>query len=75
MGKIIPVKRGDGVYQQSMDFALKQVNQGGWIHIFPEGLTDRSVCACPSIDAFFIDRESQFNQRTDEIEMGYVLFL
>lgn len=35
-GKTIPTIRGGGIYQPGVDFAIHQLNKGGWIHIYPE---------------------------------------
>ncbi|CAK9139642.1 unnamed protein product [Ilex paraguariensis] len=37
LGKCIPITRGAGIYQEHMNEALDRLNDGAWLHTFPEG--------------------------------------
>ncbi|GLJ23086.1 hypothetical protein SUGI_0435840 [Cryptomeria japonica] len=37
LGKCIPITRGAGIYQTNMNEALDRINEGEWLHTFPEG--------------------------------------
>ena len=36
-GKSIPVNRGAGVHQDGVNFAIDRLNEGHWVHLYPEG--------------------------------------
>lgn len=43
--KVLPVQRGGGMRQPGMLAAEKKLQEGQWVHIFPEG-TRSQVCVC-----------------------------
>ena len=40
--QIVPVVRGDGVYQRGMDFLLSKLDMGAWVHVY----THRPIHTC-----------------------------
>ncbi|KAF0517733.1 acyltransferase-domain-containing protein [Gigaspora margarita] len=43
LGQVIPTIRGAGIYQPAMNFALERLNEGRWIHIFPEAKINQTT--------------------------------
>lgn len=37
LGKVMPIVRGNGIYQPIMNEMIDELNNGHWVHIFPEG--------------------------------------
>lgn len=36
-GQVLETFRGNGIFQPSVDIAIKQLNEGHWVHLFGEG--------------------------------------
>ncbi|CAG8624284.1 10014_t:CDS:2 [Funneliformis mosseae] len=43
LGQVIPTVRGAGIYQPAMNFAIEKLNEGKWVHMFPEGKVNQTV--------------------------------
>ncbi|RIA95575.1 Telomere length regulator taz1 [Glomus cerebriforme] len=43
LGQVVPTVRGAGIYQPAMNFALDRLNEGKWVHIFPEGKINQTA--------------------------------
>lgn len=43
LGQVIETHRGGGIFQPAVDEAVKLVQSGEWIHVFPEGKVNQRI--------------------------------
>ncbi|CAG8585534.1 1652_t:CDS:2 [Paraglomus occultum] len=43
LGRVVPTVRGAGIHQPAMNYALDRLNDGEWVHIFPEGKVNQTA--------------------------------
>ncbi|KAI9248625.1 Phospholipid/glycerol acyltransferase, partial [Sporodiniella umbellata] len=41
-GQTIPTIRGGGIYQPGVDYAIHILNQGAWVHMYPEAKVNQT---------------------------------
>lgn len=41
-GQVLPTDRGRGIFQPALDHSIDLLENGGWVHIFPEGYVNMS---------------------------------
>ncbi|KAJ3189519.1 hypothetical protein HDU85_003150 [Gaertneriomyces sp. JEL0708] len=46
-GRVIPIVRGDGIYQPAMDLAIQKLKNNEWVHIFSEGKVNQDPVMLP----------------------------
>jgi monolysocardiolipin acyltransferase len=37
LGKTLPIVRGKGIYQPTMNQIIEELDKGDWLHVYPEG--------------------------------------
>ncbi|EGF80948.1 hypothetical protein BATDEDRAFT_19447 [Batrachochytrium dendrobatidis JAM81] len=42
VGQVLPIIRGDGIYQPAMNQAVNLLDNNRWVHIFPEGRVNQA---------------------------------
>ncbi|KAG0037540.1 hypothetical protein BGZ82_002359 [Podila clonocystis] len=41
-GQVVPVVRGNGIFQPAVNESIRLLQQGKWVHVFPEGKVNQS---------------------------------
>jgi len=46
-GQVIPIRRGSGLQQPGVSIAIEKLNEGKWVHVFPEAKVNQSGSLIP----------------------------